>query len=273
MIGKNPENYINHVIRNVYNDFQLLIDEGVLDNDALHWLQQKLPYEGNRIAASSNEPKKADVQASSDSASEAQTNSVTSKVASLSVGPNEEKAHMGSSSSNAPGPQSSSNLSEKASAAQLSAEAHMPPPPSYPHAVETTAIERVVALYNFPGPDAGDLPFRAGDVIDVKDHINKDWWRGSLYGKEGIFPSNYVSILRDPSTVPPPPGPYPSPGSSSFAPGYTQSYGGQQPPVIVEQNVPPKKHNGLKKFGSNIGNAFVFGAGASAGADLVNSIF
>ncbi|WBW71733.1 Wiskott-Aldrich syndrome-like protein binding protein Lsb1 [Schizosaccharomyces osmophilus] len=271
MIGRNPENYIKHVIRNVYNDFQLLIDEGVLDNDALHWLQQKLPSEGNGVVTPTTKARKADVQASSDSASEPQTSFVTSKVASLSVNQNEEKTPMDQSPSNVSGPQPSPSNPDKASAEQLSAEAHLPPPPSYPHAVENSTIERVVALYNFPGPDAGDLPFNTGDVIDVKEHINKDWWRGSLHGREGIFPSNYVSFLQDPSTRPP--AQYPSPGSSSFAPGYPQGYGGQQQPVVVAQNPSPKKNNGLKKFGSNVGSAFVFGAGATAGADLVNSIF
>ncbi|EPY53597.1 wiskott-Aldrich syndrome binding protein Lsb1 [Schizosaccharomyces cryophilus OY26] len=292
MIGRNPENYLNHVIRNVYNDFQLLIDEGLLDTDALLWLQQKLPPRGVAPnAGPSMESGKADIQASSDSVSEPKTSSVASKVATLSLNQSDQKSPMVPSSSNVPH-QGNPSTSGKASSSVDTDSGHpggeppMPPPPSYPHAVENSPAERVVALYNFPGPDAGDLPFRVGDIILVKDHINNDWWRGSLHGREGIFPSNYVSVLDDAATKPPsiPPVQYISPGSSSSTPIYPPpnaypgpGYAVQQPPaqqpVIVAQGSSPKKHNGLKKLGSNVGNAFVFGAGATAGADLVNSIF
>lgn len=32
-------------------------------------------------------------------------------------------------------------------------------------------------------------------------------------------------------------------------------------------------HEWVKKFGSKLGNAAIFGAGATAGSDLVNSVF
>jgi hypothetical protein len=42
----------------------------------------------------------------------------------------------------------------------------------------------------------------------------------------------------------------------------------------VDGNKPPNKGAEMgKKFGKKLGNAAIFGAGATLGADLVNSIF
>lgn len=47
-----------------------------------------------------------------------------------------------------------------------------------------------VALYNYSG-SAGDLSFKAGDVIDVMQ-MTGEWWTGTLGNRKGIFPANYV---------------------------------------------------------------------------------
>lgn len=66
---------------------------------------------------------------------------------------------------------------------------------------QTTAatVSRVKALYDFTPSEPSELPFRRGDIISVLDSVYKDWWRGSLRGQVGIFPVNYVEILRDAS--------------------------------------------------------------------------
>ncbi|KAG0076781.1 hypothetical protein BGZ93_000712 [Podila epicladia] len=62
-------------------------------------------------------------------------------------------------------------------------------------------IVRVKAMYDFAGLDAGDLSFKAGDMINVIEYMNDDWWRGSLGKNYGIFPSSYVKILDSDSKV------------------------------------------------------------------------
>ena len=43
----------------------------------------------------------------------------------------------------------------------------------------------------------------AGDVIDVVEETNGDWWTGRNKGKQGLFPSNYVQKLpSEPSSQP-----------------------------------------------------------------------
>lgn len=73
--------------------------------------------------------------------------------------------------------------------------------PAPPVSSGTTAatVSRVRALYDFVPSEAGELEFKKGDVIAVLESVYKDWWRGSLKGKTGIFPLNYVEKLTDPT--------------------------------------------------------------------------
>ncbi|KAJ3016451.1 hypothetical protein HKX48_004026 [Thoreauomyces humboldtii] len=72
----------------------------------------------------------------------------------------------------------------------------MPPPPlpnkpkgSAGAAKEATAI----ALYDFVGERESDLSFKKGDTITViKSGSPADWWSGSVGGRTGEFPGNYV---------------------------------------------------------------------------------
>ena len=56
-------------------------------------------------------------------------------------------------------------------------------------------VTRVRALHTFQPTEAGELAFERGDVIKVVDRGYKDWWRGQLKGRTGIFPVNYVVRL------------------------------------------------------------------------------
>jgi len=53
-------------------------------------------------------------------------------------------------------------------------------------------VTRVRALHTFEPTEPGELAFEKGDVIKVVDRGYKDWWRGQLKGRTGIFPVNYV---------------------------------------------------------------------------------
>ncbi|KAJ3758595.1 hypothetical protein EV360DRAFT_21939, partial [Lentinula raphanica] len=62
----------------------------------------------------------------------------------------------------------------------------------------TRRSNRVRALHPFTPTEPGELAFNAGDIITVVDRNYKDWWRGQLRGRTGIFPVNYVEILPPP---------------------------------------------------------------------------
>ncbi|QSL65944.1 hypothetical protein MERGE_003081 [Pneumocystis wakefieldiae] len=63
----------------------------------------------------------------------------------------------------------------------------------------TTTVSRVRALFDFHASEPGELSFQRGDIITVLEVTHKDWWYGSLNGKMGIFPSNYVEKLQEPT--------------------------------------------------------------------------
>ncbi len=61
---------------------------------------------------------------------------------------------------------------------------------------QTNIVTRVRALHTFEPTEPGELGFEKGDVIKVVDRGYKDWWRGQLKGRTGIFPVNYVVRSR-----------------------------------------------------------------------------
>lgn len=72
-------------------------------------------------------------------------------------------------------------------------------PVPVPSGTTAATVSRVRALYDFVPSEPGELEFKKGDVIAVLESVYKDWWRGSLKGKTGIFPLNYVEKLTDPT--------------------------------------------------------------------------
>lgn len=66
------------------------------------------------------------------------------------------------------------------------------PAPSARSQDSIPVVTRVRALHAFEPTEAGELAFEKGDIIKVVDRGYKDWWRGQLKGRTGIFPVNYV---------------------------------------------------------------------------------
>ena len=57
---------------------------------------------------------------------------------------------------------------------------------------------RVVAMFEFAGVEEGDLPFKEGerfeaDATELAEQSDGGWVTGWHNGKEGVFPSNYVT--------------------------------------------------------------------------------
>lgn len=77
--------------------------------------------------------------------------------------------------------------SQNAPAADVSS-----PVTSEPIQGQIPVVTRVRALHNFEPTEPGELAFDKGDIIKVVDRGYKDWWRGQLKGRTGIFPVNYV---------------------------------------------------------------------------------
>lgn len=56
---------------------------------------------------------------------------------------------------------------------------------------------RVVAKFDFVPQDSEELGFRKGEVINVIEKEDENWWQGELRGAVGLFPVNYVEILNN----------------------------------------------------------------------------
>jgi LAS seventeen-binding protein 1/2 len=147
-------------------------------------------------------------------------------------------------------------------------------------------------MYKYTAADDRDLSFDPDDRIAVYEYMNDDWWMGRNEKTltEGIFPKNYVEIDRSVSSqstlVNEKAGYYqnyaqPQP---TYSQGYPQPppqqspYNSSVPPVAVAEESGVQGSHGKtgemgKKIGKKLGNAAIFGAGATIGSNIVNSIF
>lgn len=69
-------------------------------------------------------------------------------------------------------------------------------------APSSAIVTRVRALHTFEPTEPGELAFEKGDIIRVVDRGYKDWWRGQLKGRTGIFPVNYVVRVQSSPVLP-----------------------------------------------------------------------
>ncbi|KAI9350821.1 hypothetical protein BDR26DRAFT_930123 [Obelidium mucronatum] len=56
---------------------------------------------------------------------------------------------------------------------------------------------KAVALWPYAAVEDNELTFEAGDVLEVTDLCNEDWFEGELQGRKGYFPANRVQLLKD----------------------------------------------------------------------------
>ena len=168
---------------------------------------------------------------------------------------------------------------------------------SHPAAPEKPILCKARALYNYAAQDSRDCSFDKDDVIHVYEYMNADWWMGqnSRTGSEGIFPRTYIELVQDggddknastwrsekAAGTAAAAGAYPNPPP----PGAGNPYHSDAPPMAIAEGGGSHYGQGQagegenqgkemgKKFGKKLGNAAIFGAGATMGSKLVNSIF
>lgn len=141
------------------------------------------------------------------------------------------------------------------------------PPPAYAAPPTMPPLAHATALYAYNGEDAGDLSLQQGDRVSVSEYVNAEWWRGTCLrtGQQGIFPMSYVKVVDEKMPQQAPTMPQPT------------NYGNMPLQVSATGDgsgaAPSKGQEMGKKFGKKLGNAAIFGAGATIGGNIVNSIF
>lgn len=112
----------------------------------------------------------------------------------------------------------------------------------------------------FTPKEPNDLTMSIGDVVDIVEETNADWWTGRNRGKQGLFPSNYVQKLS------PDPSPQLYQEKLHGAPGYNDYANHPQPqqmnplnniPVVNAVGLQPdqgqdKKKNKFGKYGNTV---------------------
>jgi len=62
----------------------------------------------------------------------------------------------------------------------------------------------VKSVFKFKGTNNDELKFKKGDIITITQKEDGGWWEGTLDGRTGWFPSNYVEDLpKDSKDLPP----------------------------------------------------------------------
>ncbi|CAM4530219.1 CD2-associated protein isoform X2 [Lepidochelys kempii] len=51
-------------------------------------------------------------------------------------------------------------------------------------------------LFEYIPQNEDELELKVGDVIDINEEVEEGWWSGTLNGKSGLFPSNFVKELE-----------------------------------------------------------------------------
>lgn len=70
-------------------------------------------------------------------------------------------------------------------------------PPAVGPPQQTEEGEYVRALFDFPGNDYEDLPFRRGDILRVLEKPEEQWWHAkNQEGRVGMIPVPYVERFR-----------------------------------------------------------------------------
>uniref|UniRef100_A0AAQ5YQF1 Intersectin 2b n=1 Tax=Amphiprion ocellaris TaxID=80972 RepID=A0AAQ5YQF1_AMPOC len=61
---------------------------------------------------------------------------------------------------------------------------------------------QVIAIYDYTAANQDEMSFTKGQLINVLDKNDPDWWKGEINGIPGLFPTNYVKMTTvdcDPS--------------------------------------------------------------------------
>ncbi|XP_069733641.1 vinexin isoform X2 [Phaenicophaeus curvirostris] len=117
------------------------------------------------------------------------------------------------------------------------------PPTEVPKPIKAPTIQvleygEALALYNFRGELPVELSFRKGERVCLVRRVDQNWFEGRISGtsRQGIFPTTYVQVLKEPRVKATPEDFPPSPASSSprlpaGSPSLQRSPGPQGPPV------------------------------------------
>jgi hypothetical protein len=69
-----------------------------------------------------------------------------------------------------------------------------PIPTPIPAPAPVSKQKTAVAIYDYEAAEDNEISFATGDTIHDIDFVSDDWWSGTVRGKSGLFPGNYVEL-------------------------------------------------------------------------------
>uniref|UniRef100_A0A8C2V9J5 Intersectin-1 n=1 Tax=Chinchilla lanigera TaxID=34839 RepID=A0A8C2V9J5_CHILA len=70
-------------------------------------------------------------------------------------------------------------------------------PTEIPKSAALPAVCQVIGMYDYTAQNDDELAFNKGQIINVLNKEDPDWWKGEANGQVGLFPSNYVKLTTD----------------------------------------------------------------------------
>ncbi|XP_076975002.1 intersectin-1 isoform X4 [Tamandua tetradactyla] len=70
-------------------------------------------------------------------------------------------------------------------------------PTEAPKSAALPAVCQVIGMYDYTAQNDDELAFNKGQIINVLNKEDPDWWKGEVNGQVGLFPSNYVKLTTD----------------------------------------------------------------------------
>lgn len=64
---------------------------------------------------------------------------------------------------------------------------------------ESKPVEKAIVRYSYVAENEDELTLNEGDTISVleKELEDSGWWKGELNGRVGVFPDNFVEIIKE----------------------------------------------------------------------------
>ncbi|KAM6964939.1 CD2-associated protein [Aplochiton taeniatus] len=70
-------------------------------------------------------------------------------------------------------------------------------PHSQPRAPKKKPRRRLCkALFEYLPQNEDELELKVGDVVEINEEVEEGWWSGTMNGKSGLFPSNFVKEME-----------------------------------------------------------------------------
>ncbi|XP_030325274.1 intersectin-1 isoform X3 [Calypte anna] len=70
-------------------------------------------------------------------------------------------------------------------------------PTELPKSAALPSVCQVIGMYDYTAQNDDELAFNKGQIINVLNKEDPDWWKGEVNGQVGLFPSNYVKLTTD----------------------------------------------------------------------------